>query len=163
MAKENSFDISCEPDIQELDNALNQLSKEVANRFDFKGSEASVLREDMTLKISGENEMRMRNLRDMLEEKMIKRNVSIQFLDYGEESDSLGGKRKQEAIIRKGIPTDKAKEVIKFIKEQKFKAQPSIQAEIVRVASKDRDVLQAVIAAVRGHDFGLPLSFGNYR
>ncbi len=163
MAKENSFDITCEPDMQELDNALNQLSKEVANRFDFKGSEATVVRDDMKLKINAENEMRMRNLRDMMEEKMIKRGVSIQFLDYGEEEDSLGGKRKQEATIRKGIPTDKAKEITKFIKEKKFKAQASIQAEVVRVSSKDRDVLQEVIAAVKGQSFGLPLGFGNYR
>ena len=163
MPKENSFDISCEPNLQELDNALNQLTKEVANRFDFKGSEAAVLRDDMKLKLGAENELRMRNLRDMLEEKMIKRGVSIQFLSYGDEEEALGGKRKQEAVIQKGIPTDQAKTIVKFIKEKKFKVQASIQSELVRVTGKDRDELQAVMAAVRGHHFGLPLSFGNYR
>ena len=163
MAKDNSFDVTCEPNLQELDNALNQLTKEIANRFDFKGSEAAAVREDMTLKLNADNEMQMRNLRDMLEEKMIKRGVALQFLDYGEEEDSLGGKRKQVVTIRKGIPTDKGKEITKFIKEKKFKVQASIQNETVRVSSKDRDQLQAVIAALKGESFGLPLSFGNYR
>lgn len=163
MAKENSFDICCEPNLQELDNALNQVAKELANRFDFKGSHAAVRRENMALNLSADNEMQLRSLRDMLEEKMIKRGVSLQFLAYGTEEDSLGGKRKQAASIKKGIPTDKAKEIVNLIKEKRLKVQASIQNEMVRVSSKDRDQLQAVIASVKGVDFGVPLSFGNYR
>ncbi len=163
MAKDSSFDITCEPNLMEVDNALGQLEKELATRFDFKGSEAKVLREELVLKLNAESEMRMKNLRGMLEEKFIKRGVALQFLDYGKEEDSLGGNRKQDITIRKGIPIDKAKEIVRFIKDKKFKVNPAIQAETIRVSSPSKDALQQVIVAVKGHGFSLPLTFGNYR
>lgn len=163
MAKENSFDIVSKTDYAEVANALNQTSKEISQRFDFKGSHATVELKDKDLILAAEDETRLRNMNDILQSKLLKRGVSIKALDYQKVEPAAGGTVRQSVKIQQGIPTDKAKEVVKFIKDNKYKVQASIQGETVRVTSKDRDTLQEVIAALKGKDFGIDMSFDNYR
>ena len=163
MAKENSFDIVSKTDYAEVTNALNQTSKEISQRFDFKGSKAAVELSDKDLILTAEDETKLRNMNDILQSKLLKRGVSIKALDYQKIEPAAGGTVRQAVKIQQGIPTDKAKEVVKFIKDNKYKVQASIQGESVRVTSKDRDTLQQVIAALKGKDFGIDMTFDNYR
>ena len=163
MAKENSFDIVSKTDYAEVTNALNQTSKELSQRFDFKGSKAAVELSDKDLILTAEDDMRLRNMNDILQSKLVKRGVSIKALDYQKVEPAAGGTVRQAVKIQQGIPTDKAKEVVKFIKDGKYKVQASIQGETVRVTSKDRDTLQQVIAALKSKDFGIDMTFDNYR
>ncbi len=163
MAKENSFDIVSKTDYAELDNALNQTSKEISQRFDFKGSKAAVELKDKDLIMTAEDETRLRNMNDIFQTKLVKRGISIKALDYQKIEPAAGGTVRQLVKIQQGIPTDKAKEVVRFIKDNKYKVQPSIQGETVRVTSKDRDTLQEVIAALKAKDFGIDMQFDNYR
>jgi len=163
MAKENSFDIVSKTDYAEVTNALNQTSKEISQRFDFKGSKAAVELSDKDLILTAEDETKLRNMNDILQSKLLKRGVSIKALDYQKIEPAAGGTVRQSVKIQQGIPTDKAKEVVKFIKDGKYKVQASIQGESVRVTSKDRDTLQEVIAALKGKDFGIDMTFDNYR
>lgn len=163
MAKENSFDIVSKTDYAELGNALNQTTKEISQRFDFKGSKATVELADKDLILSAEDETKLRNMNDILQSKLVKRGISIKALDYQKVEPAAGGTVRQTVKIQQGIPTDKAKEVVKFIKDGKYKVQASIQGETVRVTSKDRDTLQEVIAALKAKDFGIDMTFDNYR
>ena len=163
MAKENSFDIVSKTDYAEVTNALNQTSKEISQRFDFKGSKAAVELQGKDLLMTAEDETKLRNMNDILQSKLLKRGVSIKALDYQKIEPAAGGTVRQLVKVQQGIPIEKAKEVVKFIKENKFKVQPSIQGETVRVSGKDRDTLQEVIAALKGHDFGIDMTFDNFR
>lgn len=163
MAKENSFDIVSKTDYAELGNALNQTTKEISQRFDFKGSKATVELADKDLILSAEDDMKLRNMNDILQSKLVKRGISIKALDYQKVEPAAGGTVRQTVKIQQGIPIDKAKEVVKFIKDGKYKVQASIQGETVRVTSKDRDTLQEVIGALKGKDFGIDMQFDNYR
>lgn len=163
MAKENSFDIVSKTDYAEITNALNQTTKEISQRFDFKGSKATVELQQKDLMLSAEDETRLRNMNDILQSKLVKRGISLKALDYQKIEPAAGGTVRQEVKIQQGIPTDKAKEVVKFIKDGKYKVQASIQGETVRVSGKDRDTLQEVIAALKGKDFGIDMQFDNYR
>lgn len=163
MAKENSFDIVSKTDYAELDNALNQTSKEISQRFDFKGSKAAVELKDKDLIMTAEDETRLRNMNDILQTKLVKRGISIKALDYQKIEPAAGGTVRQLVKVQQGIPVEKAKEVVRFIKDNKYKVQPSIQGETVRVTSKDRDTLQEVISALKGHDFGIDMQFDNFR
>lgn len=163
MAKENSFDIASEVDYAEVANAINQTVKEVGQRFDFKGSKATVELEDKNLVLSAEDDMRLRNMNDILQTKLVKRNVPLKALTYEKVEPAAGGTVRQTVTIQQGIPTDKAKEVVKFIKDEKFKVQASIQGETVRISGKDRDTLQEVIAALKKRDFGIDMQFNNFR
>lgn len=163
MAKENSFDIVSKTDYAEITNALNQTTKEVSQRFDFKGSKATVEQQDKDLVLSAEDETKLRNMNDVLQGKLIKRGISLKALDYQKIEPAAGGTVRQLVKIQQGIPTDKAKEIVKFIKDAKLKVQASIQGETVRVSGKDRDTLQEVIAALKGKDFGIDMQFDNYR
>ncbi len=163
MAKENSFDIVSKTDYAELGNALNQTSKEISQRFDFKGSKAAAELADKDLILTAEDETKLRNMNDILQSKLVKRGISLKALDYQKIEPAAGGTVRQSVKIQQGIPTDKAKEVVKFIKDGKYKVQASIQGETVRVTSKDRDTLQEVIAALKGKDFGIDMTFDNYR
>lgn len=163
MAKENSFDIVSKTDYAELDNALNQTSKEISQRFDFKGSKAAVELKDKDLIMTAEDETRLRNMNDILQSKLLKRGISLKALEYGKIEPAAGGTVRQLVKIQQGIPTDKAKEVVRFIKDNKYKVQASIQGETVRVSGKDRDTLQEVIAALKAKDFGIDMQFDNYR
>jgi uncharacterized protein YajQ (UPF0234 family) len=163
MAKENTFDIVSKTDYAEVTNALNQTTKEVSQRFDFKGSKATVELSDKDLIMSAEDETRLRNMNDILQSKLIKRGIALKALDYQKIEPAAGGTVRQTVKIQQGIPTDKAKEIVKFIKDEKFKVQASIQGDSVRVAGKDRDTLQEVIAKLKATDFGIDMKFDNFR
>ena len=163
MAKENSFDIVSKTDYAEITNALNQTTKEVSQRFDFKGSKATVVLSDKDLIMTAEDDTRLRNMNEILQSKFIKRGISLKALDYQTIEPAAGGTVRQTVKIQQGIPIEKAKEVVKFIKDAKLKVQPSIQGETVRVSGKDRDVLQETIAALKAHDFQIDMQFDNFR
>jgi uncharacterized protein YajQ (UPF0234 family) len=163
MAQQNSFDIVSEVDRAEVNNAINQTIKEVRQRFDFKGSQATVALEANELVLSAEDETKLRNMNDILQQKLVRRGVPLKALSYGSVDPAAGGTVKQRAQIQQGIPQEKAKEVVKFIKDSKAKVQASIQGDIVRVSGKDRDTLQEVIANLKGKDFGIHMQFSNYR
>ncbi len=163
MAKENSFDIVSKTDYAEIDNALNQTTKEVSQRFDFKGSKATVELADKDLIMSAEDETRLRNMNDILQSKFIKRGISLKALDYQKIEPAAGGTVRQTVKIQQGIPIEKAKEIVKFIKDEKLKVQAAIQGETVRVSGKDRDTLQDTIVKLKAKDFGIDMQFDNYR
>lgn len=163
MAKENSFDIVSKTDYAEVTNAINQTTKEISQRFDFKGSKAAVDLQDKDLLLTAEDDTRLRNMNDILQGKLLKRGISLKALDYQTAEAAGGGTVRQVVKIQQGIPIEKAKEVVKYIKDTKMKVQASIQGETVRISGKDRDTLQEVIAALKGKDFGIDMQFDNYR
>ena len=163
MAQQNSFDIVSEIDRAEVTNAINQTIKEVRQRFDFNGSSATVAMEANELVLTAEDETKLRNMNDIFQQKLVRRGVPLKALSYGNVEPAAGGTVRQRVEIQQGIPQDKAKEVVKFIKDSKAKVQASIQGDIVRVAGKDRDTLQAVIASLKQKDFGIDMQFSNYR
>lgn len=163
MAKENSFDIVSKTDYAEISNAVNQTRKEVSQRFDFKGSKALVDVFDNDLILSAEDETKLRNMNDVLQSKLVKRGISLKALDYQKVEPSAGGTVRQVVKVQQGIPTDKAKEIVKFIKDTKLKVQASIQGDTVRVSGKDRDTLQEIISKLKEKDFGIDMQFSNYR
>ena len=133
MAQQNSFDIVSEVDRAEVMNAINQTMKEVRQRFDFKDSKASVALEEKDLALAAEDETKLRNMNDILQQKLVRRGVPLKALNYGDPEPAAGGTVRQRAEIQQGIPQDKAKEVVKFIKDSKAKVQASIQGDMVRV------------------------------
>ncbi|HZE62810.1 MAG TPA: YajQ family cyclic di-GMP-binding protein [Pyrinomonadaceae bacterium] len=163
MAQQNSFDIVSQVDRAEVTNAIQQTIKEVRQRFDFKGSTATVALEKEELILSAEDETKLRNMNDILQQKLIRRGVPLKALSYGTVDPAAGGTVRQRAQIQQGIPQEKAKEVVKFIKDSKAKVQASIQGDVVRVAGKDRDTLQDIIAKLKAKDFGIDMQFSNYR
>jgi len=163
MAQQNSFDIISEVNRAEVVNALDQTMKEVRQRFDFKGSKAEVVLEKEELILSAEDETKLKNMNEILQQKLVRRGVPLKALSYGRVEPAAGGTVRQHVAIQQGIPTDKAKEIVKFIKETKLKVQAAIQGDTVRVTGKDRDVLQEVIGQLKGQDFGINVQFGNYR
>ena len=158
-----SFDIVSEVDKQEIDNAINQARKELAQRFDFKGSSANVVHEKNELVLSAEDETKLRNMNDILQQKLVRRGVPLKAFNYGKIEPAAGGTVRQRAQIQEGIPQEKAKEVVKFIKDTKVKVQAAIQGDIVRVSGRDRDTLQDIIAKLKDKDFGIHMQFTNYR
>lgn len=163
MAQQNSFDIVSEIDRAEMTNAINQTIKEVRQRFDFKGSAATVAMEAEELVLTAEDETKLRNMNDIFQQKLVRRGVPLKALSYGEVDPAAGGTVRQRVKIQQGIPQDKAKEVVKFIKDSKAKVQASIQGDVVRVSGKDRDTLQDIIAKLKDKDFGIHMQFSNYR
>lgn len=163
MAQQNSFDIVSQVNRAEITNAIQQTIKEVRQRFDFKGSTASVVLEQHELVLSAEDETKLRNMNDILQQKLVRRGVPLKALSYTNVEPAAGGSVRQRARIQQGIPQEKAKEVVKFIKDSKTKVQAAIQGDVVRVSGKDRDVLQEVIAKLKNKDFGIHMEFTNYR
>src|SRR5687767_6765296 len=163
MAQQNSFDIVSEVDRAEMTNAINQTTKEVHQRFDFKGSAANVVMEGDELVLTAEDETKLRNMNDIFQQKLVRRGVPLKALSYGNVDPAAGGTVRQRVQIQKGIPQDKAKEVVKFIKDSKAKVQASIQGDVVRVTGRDRDTLQDIIAKLKDKDFGIHMQFTNYR
>lgn len=163
MAKENSFDIVSKTDYAEIANAINQSMKEVSQRFDFKGSKAAVELQGKDLLLTAEDDTKLRNMNDIFQGKLVKRGVSLKALDYQKIEPAAGGTVRQLVKVQQGIPIEKAKEVVKFIKDSKMKVQASIQGETVRISGKDRDTLQEVISALKAKDFGIDMQFDNYR
>jgi hypothetical protein len=163
MAQQNSFDIVSEVDRAEITNAINQTMKEVGQRFDFKGSAARVALEDKELVLTAEDETRLRNMNDIFQQKLVRRGVPLKALNYATAEPAAGGTLRQRVQIQQGIPQDKAKEIVKFIKDTKVKVQAAIQGDTLRVTGKDRDILQDVIAKLKAKDFGINMQFTNYR
>ncbi|HUK55824.1 MAG TPA: YajQ family cyclic di-GMP-binding protein [Nitrospiria bacterium] len=163
MANLNSFDIVSKTDMQEVKNAVDQASKELSQRFDFKGSKSLITLEGADLVVVSDDDYKLKSVLDILQSKLVKRGVSLKALSYGPVDAALGGTVRQKIALQQGINSDKAKEIAKAIRDAKFKAQTQIQGDQVRVLSKDKDELQTVIAFLKGKDFGLPLQFTNYR
>ena len=164
MAKENSFDIVSEVNLQEVDNAVNQTVKEISQRFDFKGSKADVelIKED-EIKVVADDEYKLKSVIDILQSKMVRRGVSLKFLEYGKIEPAAGGTVRQIITIKKGISKEKGKEIVNAVKNLKLKVQAQIQDDQVRVSGKERDDLQKVIQHLKQQDFGIELQFTNYR
>lgn len=163
MAKDNSFDIVSKTSYAEIDNAINQTRKELSQRFDFKGSKALVSLHDKELIISAEDDTRLKNLDDILQSKLVRRGVSLKALHYEPREPAAGGTIRQIVKIQQGIPQEKAKDIVKFIKTLKLKVQASNQGDSVRVSGKKRDDLQAVMTELKKKDFGIDMQFDNYR
>lgn len=164
MAKEPSFDVVSEVNMQEVSNAVNQTLKEITQRFDFKGSKSTVeIENGNAIKIITEDDTRMRNIVDILQSKFIKRGVAIKNLEYGKVEPAAGGMVRQSIRVKQGIEADVAKKITKDIKTLKVKVQAQVQDDQVRVSGKKIDDLQAVIAFLKGQDYGVELQFSNFR
>lgn len=165
MGQESSFDIVSQVDLQEVDNAVNQAVKEISQRYDFKGSQSKIEfnKTEKKIILLGDDEMKMRALKDILGTRFAKRSISPKALKYGKEEKALGGAIRQEVEIIQGLPQDKTKEIVQIIKDTKLKVQASIQKEQIRVSAKDKDDLQAVIHQLRESKLDIPLQFVNYR
>lgn len=163
MPQDSSFDIVSKTDMQEVSNAVQQAQKELAQRFDFKGSKSSIELAAEELVLISDDEGKMRSVKDILETKLVKRGVSLKALDYSPIEPAAGGTVRLRAKIVQGIETEKAKAIVRTIKDAKLKVQAAIQSEQVRVTGRNRDDLQKAIALVKGADFGIPLQFTNYR
>ncbi len=164
MAQDNSFDIVSKVDIQEVRNAIDQAMKEIRQRFDLKDSHSDIKLEGSdSIQLSSANEYKLEAVKEILGQKLVKRGVSLKNLTYDKLEQAVGQSVRQKINLQQGIPTDKAKEIVKLVKDSKKKAQASIQGDTVRVSSKDRDELQGIIALLRGKDLGVDLQFTNYR
>ncbi len=163
MAQDFSFDIVSKTEMQEVANAVSQAQKELAQRFDFKGSKSSIELAKDEITLVSDDEGKLRSLKDIVESKLVKRGVSLKALDYQKLEDASMGTVRQRAKIVQGIETEKAKAIVKAIKDAKLKVQASIQSDQVRVTSRAKDELQKAITLVKEKDFGIPLQFTNYR
>ena len=165
MASQFSFDIVSTVDFQEIDNAVNQAIKELGNRFDFKGSKSSIefLKADKKIQLIADDEMKLRNLQDILKTRMAARKIPAKALTFETAEKAFEGTLRQDVTLTQGIPPEKAREVVRIIKEAKLKVQAAIQGEEVRVTSKSKDELQAVMGALRNSSLDIPLQFTNFR
>ena len=160
---ENTFDVVSKLDLQEVSNAIQQALKEVHTRFDLKDSKSNIELEKDAIVLQSADEYKLKAVNDILQQRLVKRGVSLKGLTYGAVEAAAGGTAKRKVTMQQGIPIEKAREIVKLVKDSKVKAQASIQADLVRVSSKDRDTLQQIIALLRGKDFGIDLQFTNYR
>ncbi|MFY9940518.1 MAG: YajQ family cyclic di-GMP-binding protein [Silvibacterium sp.] len=164
MAADNSFDIVSKVDIQEVRNAIDQASKEVHNRFDLKNTHSEIrLEGDDAIQLASADEYKLKAVTEILQQKLVKRGISLKNLTYGKVEPASGSSVRQKITLQQGIASEKAKEIVRLVKDSKKKAQASIQGDTVRISGKDRDTLQEVIALLRGHDFGIDMQFTNYR
>jgi uncharacterized protein YajQ (UPF0234 family) len=163
MAQDFSFDIVSKTEMQEVTNAIQQAQKELAQRFDFKGSKSSIELTAEEIVLVSDDEGKLRSVKDILETKLVKRGVSLKAVDYATLEQAAGGTVRQKAKIVQGIEIEKAKAIVKAIKEAKLKVQASIQSDQVRVTGRAKDDLQKAMTIVKGHDYGIPLQFTNYR
>jgi uncharacterized protein YajQ (UPF0234 family) len=164
MAQDFSFDIVSKINLQEMDNAINMSMKEISQRFDFKGSVSSIKNEEnKKLIVVSDDEFKLKNVVDILQNKLVKRGISLKFLEYGKTESSLGGSVKQEITLKQGIPQEKAKQINNMIRDQKLKVQTQIQGDQIRASSKSKDDLQAVIQLLRAANLDIELQFINYR
>ncbi|NLL17889.1 MAG: YajQ family cyclic di-GMP-binding protein [Clostridia bacterium] len=163
MAKDASFDVVSEVEMQEVDNAVNQTIKEIRQRFDFKGSKAEISLEGDEIKIIADDEFKLKSVIDILQSKAVRRNVPLKSLSYGKIEPASGGTVRQIVKVQRGISKEKAKEIVAAIKQMKLKVQAQIMDDQVRVSGKKLDDLQAVIQMLKQKDFGIELQFTNYR
>jgi hypothetical protein len=162
---DNSFDVVSKIEIPEVLNAVQQAAKEIQTRFDLKDSKSTIeLKEkDNKILLASSDEFKLRAVIEILQSKLVKRKVPLKGLEFGEIISSAGSSVKQEITLQQGIAIEKARDIVKTVKDSKLKVQASIQGDFVRIAGKDRDTLQQAIALLRGHDFGIDMQFINYR
>ncbi len=158
-----SFDVVSEVNQPEVQNAVQQAHKEIVNRFDLKGTAAGVEQKELELTLTADDEFGLKAVNDILQNKLVKRSVPLKALDYGPVEPATKGTVRQVVKIQNGLTTEKAKEIVKAIKDAKLKVQAAIQSEQVRVTGKKKDDLQSVIALLRSKDFDVPLQFTNFR
>jgi cyclic-di-GMP-binding protein len=163
MPQEFSFDVVSKTDMQEVANAVQQAQKELAQRFDFKGSKSSIELAAEEITLLSDDEGKLQSLKDILESRLVKRKVALKALEYGKLEDAQMGTVRQKAKIIQGIESEKAKAIVKSIKDAKVKVQASIQSDQVRVVGRSKDDLQRAISIIKENDFGIPLQFTNYR
>lgn len=161
---ENTFDIVSKVDLQEVSNAIQNALKEIHTRFDLKNTKSDVQLEGKeALVLSSADDYKLKAVNDILQTKLVKRGVPLKALTYGAIEPAAGSTVRQKVTLQQGIPIEKAREIVKIIKDSKKKVQASIQGDTVRVSGKDRDTLQEIIALLRQHDFGIDMQFTNYR
>ncbi|MBF0487400.1 MAG: YajQ family cyclic di-GMP-binding protein [Nitrospirae bacterium] len=165
MADEHSFDIGCQVDMQEVTNAVNQSMKEISQRFDFKGSKSNIEidKGNNAIIVTSDDEFKLKNVLDILQAKLVKREVSLKALSYGKAEPAAANTVKQKITLQQGVPIDKAKEIVKIVKDMKLKVSSEIQGDSVRVRGKKLDDLQTIIDKIKGQDFDIHLQFTNYR
>jgi uncharacterized protein YajQ (UPF0234 family) len=160
---ENTFDVVSKINMEEVSNAIQQALKEVTTRFDLKDSKSNITLEKDAIVLQSIDDYKLKAVTEILQQKLVKRGVSLKGLTYSAVESALGGTARQKITMQQGIAIEKAKDIVKLIKDSKKKAQASIQGDLVRVSSKDRDSLQEIIALLRSKDFGIDLQFTNYR
>ncbi|MDX8397277.1 MAG: YajQ family cyclic di-GMP-binding protein [Mariprofundaceae bacterium] len=158
-----SLDVVCEIDLQEMDNAVNQVKKEITTRYDFKHSKASIELNDGKITVVGDDVNNVNTVTEILRAKMVRRKLEVSALEYGEIEAASGDTRRQEITVKQGIDQDNAKKIVKLIKQEKMKVQAAIQGDQVRITGKKRDDLQAVMALIRGMNIDRPVGFTNFR
>ncbi|MDE3106178.1 MAG: YajQ family cyclic di-GMP-binding protein [Acidobacteriota bacterium] len=164
MAADNSFDVVSKVELQEVKNAIDQATKEVGARFDLKNSKSTIALEGTeTIQLASQDEYTLKAVTEILSQKLVKRGVSLKNLEYEKVEQAAGQSVRQKIKLKQGIASEHAKKIVAMIKDSKLKAQASIQGDTVRVVSKDRDVLQQIIAKLRTGDFGVELQFTNFR
>jgi uncharacterized protein YajQ (UPF0234 family) len=160
---ENTFDIVSKIDQQEVSNAIQQALKEIHTRFDLKNTNSDITLDKEGVTLQSADEYKLKAVNDVLQQKLVKRGVPLKGLTYKPLDSALGGTVRQQITMQQGIPIEKAREIVKLIKNSKKKVQASIQGDLVRVSGKDRDALQEVIALLKSQDFGIDMQFTNYR
>ena len=165
MPQDFSFDVVSKVDPQEVSNAVQQASKEIATRFDFRGSASKIEwdEKEMTLTLTSDDAGKLKSVVDILETRLVKRGIALKALEYGDPQPAAGGTVRQTVKVQQGIDTDKARAIVKSIKDSKLKVQAAIQSDQIRVSGRNKDDLQAVMARLRAGEYGLPLQFTNYR
>jgi len=162
-ASENSFDVACKLDMQEVANAINQARREIETRYDLKGSKNEIAQEKMDIVLLSPDDMKLKAVLDIVQSKLHRRGVDLKALTIGDPESAAGGALRQRISLQDGIPPEKAREIVRLIKDSKVRVQASIQEKQVRVAGKNRDDLQAIIALLKAKDLGIALQFTNYR
>jgi uncharacterized protein YajQ (UPF0234 family) len=164
MATDNSFDVVSKIDLQEVSNAIQQALKEVHTRFDLKDSKSEIAMDGKdAITLASADEYKLKSVNDVFQQKLVKRHVPLKGLSYGAVEPAAGSTVRQKITLQQGIPIEKAREIVKAVKDSKLKVQVSIQGDTVRVSGKDRDTLQQVIALLKNKDFGIDMQFTNYR
>ena len=163
MAAENSFDVACKVEMQEVANAIDQTRREIATRYDLKGSKNDIELEEMVIKLVSPDDMKLKAVFDILQSKLHRRGIDLKALTVGDPEPAAGGTLRQAITLQDGIPMEKAKEIVRLVKDSKIRVQASIQEKQVRVSGKNRDDLQAVIQLLKGKELGIALQFTNYR
>ena len=162
---DSAFDIVCKVDLQEVKNAIQHAMKEIVNRFDFKGSgtEIKLVDDGASIELASSDEHKIQAARDVLETKLVKRGIALKALEFGKIESALGGTARQKITLQSGIPTEKAREIVKMVKSTKLKVQVAIQGDQVRVTGKKKDDLQSVMGLLKESDLGIAMQFTNYR
>jgi len=163
MAAENSFDVACKIDPQEVTNALDQARREIETRYDLKGSKNEVRLETNEITVLAADDMKLKAVVDILQSRLHKRGVPLKALTYGKVEEAAGGALRQKISLQQGIPIEKAREIVRLVKDTKLKVQAAIQEDHVRVSGKNRDDLQKLIALLKEKDLGIAIQFTNYR